>query len=159
MMLVHTRNRALALAGLWLLLGAAVPAAAEEAKPISQPQELSKPGLVGEIVKCQRQDGVLSIQLRIRNTSDKEIRLDVIEGRNFAQYYVTAGAKKYLLLEDSEHVPLTPQASGSGVLSVKIGKGKSWTWWGKYPAPPPEVKSVSFYTPLAAPFDGVAVSD
>lgn len=157
------RRDAVALGILSLAALAASPAthhaAAQDVPAVSAPQETAKAGLQAEIIECKRQDGVLSIKLRLRNTGDKDTDLTLIENRNFYQYFVTAGGKKYLLLEDSEHVPLATPTSGSGALNVKIAKGGTWVWWGRYPAPPAEIKKVSFYTPVTPPFDGVLVSE
>jgi hypothetical protein len=157
-------GRALIAATMGLILLAATQligpvALADEPKPVTAAQDTNKPGLVAEIVECKREGGVLSIRMRLRNTSDKDIDESIIDGRNFHQYYVTAGAKKYLIMEDSEKVPLSTPAHSNGNLPVKIAKGASWIWWAKYTAPPPEVKNISYYTPLTAPFDNVPVSD
>jgi hypothetical protein len=135
------------------------PAAADEAKAITGAQDTNKPGLVAEIIECKRQAGVLSVQMRLRNTTDKDVDAQIIDIRNFHQYYVTAGAKKYLIMEDSDRVPLSSPANSSGSFSARIPKGGSWVWWAKYTAPPADVKAISYYTPLAPPFDNVPISD
>jgi hypothetical protein len=157
-------GRALIAAAIGFILFAAAQsinpiAAADELKPVTAAQDTNKPGLVAEIVECKREGGVLSIRMRLRNSSDKEIDESVIEERNFHQFYVTAGAKKYLIMEDSEKVPLSTPAHSGGNLSVKLPKGATWIWWAKYTAPPPEIKSINYYTPLAPPFDGVPITE
>jgi hypothetical protein len=140
-------------------LNAGNPGVAHEARAVSQTQDTNKAGLAAEIVECKRQDGILTIRMRIHNTADKDIDVFVIDNRNFHLYYGTAAAKKYLILEDSERTPLASRAGGNGSLGVKIPKGGSWVWWAKYPATPPDVKAVSCYTPLTPPFDGVPLTD
>src|SRR5947209_4947137 len=143
------------------LIGPAVigSASADETKAITAAQDTNKAGLVAEIVECKRQGGMLTVRMRLRNTTDKDIDLMIIDGRNFHQYYVTAGAKKYLIMEDSEKVPLSTPASSSGGLGLKVPKSGSWTWWAKYTAPPPDVKAISYYTPLTSPFEDVPITD
>src|SRR5262249_37430468 len=136
-----------------------MPAASRAQSDVIQSQDTNFGGVVGEITQCKRKDGVLTIKLRLRNTSGKEAKLELIDGRNFDSYYVTAKDKKYFVLRDTENTPLTPQADGFGGLSVKIPKDGSYTWWAKYPAPPAEVSSVTYYTPLAAPFEDLPISD
>lgn len=124
-----------------------------------QSQETNIGGIVAEIVECKRQEGVLTVRMRLRNTSDKEIRIDVISGRNFDAYYVTAGSKKYLVLRDSEKTPLAPQVDAFGKVSADIAKGGTYLWWARYPAPPADVKKVSYFTPLTPPFDNIPIAD
>jgi hypothetical protein len=124
-----------------------------------QSQETNIAGIVAEVVECKRQDGVLTIRMRLRNTSDKEIRVDLISGRNYDSYYVTAGSKKYLVLRDSEQTPLAPSADGFGKVSTQVAKGATYLWWARYPAPPADVKKVSYFTPFTPPFDNVPIAD
>ena len=135
------------------------PRASWAQSDVIQSQDTNFGGIVGEITQCKRKDGVLTIKLRLRNSSGKDAKLELIDGRNFDSYYVTAKDKKYFVLRDTEGTPLTPQADGFGKLSVKIAKDGSYTWWAKYPAPPAEVSSVTSYTPLAAPFEDLPVTD
>lgn len=146
------------LVGAILIGGGAAPAWAQSGDVI-QSQETNFGGIVGEITQAKRKDGVLTIKLRLRNTSGQDARLYVIEGRNFDSYYVTAGDKKYFVLRDTEDVPLAPQADGSGYVTAEIAKDGTYTWWAKYPAPPAELTSVTYYTPLAAPFEDIPITD
>jgi hypothetical protein len=132
-----------------------VPAHAADAPK----QETNVSGVVAELVECKREDGQLSIKMRLVNTGDKDASIHAITGRNFDAYYATAANKKYFILRDSEKTPLAVQADGSGYVSARIPKGGSWTWWAKYPAPPADVKKLSYYTPLTPPFDNVPIKD
>lgn len=124
-----------------------------------QSQDSNIAGIVAEIVECRRQEGVLSVRMRLRNTSDKDIRVDLIGGRNYDAYYVTAGSKKYLVLRDSEQKPLAPPSDGFGNFNTLVAKGGAYIWWAKYPAPPADVKKVSYFTPITPPFDNVPITD
>jgi hypothetical protein len=136
----------------------AFPCAAQAAPPI-QSQDTNTEGIVAELIECKREEGVLTIKLRLRNTTDKPADVTLIKDRNYDAYYVTAESKKYFVLRDSEKNPLAPQGDGFGYLRAKLGKGGTYVWWAKYPAPPAGVKKVSYYTPLAPPFDNVPIKD
>lgn len=144
-----------ALAG--LVLGAAEWAWTQGA-PL-QTQEINTAGVVAELTECRRSEGVLSIRLRFRNTTASRVSFWAIDGRNYDTYYVVAGGKKYFVLRDSEKTPLAVAAGGTGSLSVNLDKGGSFLWWAKYPAPPPEVRKITYMTPLGAPFENVPISD
>jgi len=116
-------------------------------------------GVVADIIQCTRKDGVLSLKVRFRNTGSDKRNLGLIENRDYEKYYVSAANKKYFILKDSEGTYLTPQASGTGSLFVNLEPNGQYTWWAKYPAPPAEVKTVTLYMKLAAPFEDIPVSD
>jgi hypothetical protein len=139
-------------------MGIGVASSAQTTDAI-QSQDTNLAGIVGDIVQCKRKDGVLTIRLRLRNASGADASVPIIAGRNVDDYYVTAGEKKYFVLRDSEKVPLSPQYDGSGRLTVSIPKGASYTWWAKYPAPPSDVTSITYYTPLGPPYEDVPITD
>ncbi len=122
-------------------------------------QDTNISGVVAELVECKREDGQLSIKMRLVNTSDKDVRITPIGNRNYDAYYLTAANKKYFVLRDSEKTPLAVQADASGSVYATIPKGGAWTWWAKYPAPPADVKKISYYTPITPPFDNVPIKD
>jgi hypothetical protein len=138
------------------MLAAHVPASA--ADPI-QTQDTNNANVVAELMECKRQEGTLTIRIRFRNTGDKAERVDVISGRNYDSYYLTASNKKYFVLRDSEKAPLAVASDGGGFVTARIDKGGAYTFWAKYPAPPADIKKVSLYTPLTPPFDNVPISD
>jgi hypothetical protein len=124
-----------------------------------QTQEINAAGVVAELTECRRSEGVLSIRLRLRNTTDAKVGFNAIDGRNYDSYYVVAAGKKHFVLRDSEKTPLAPAADGFGSIHVDLQKGGSFLWWAKYPAPPPDVKKITYVTPLGAPFENVPISD
>ena len=124
-----------------------------------QTQETNQTGIVADLVECKRSEGVLSIKVRFRNTGDAKVSVPVIKGRNYDDYYVTAGGKKFFVLRDTEKVPLAAPSDGFGNLSANLEKGQGTLWWAKYPAPPAEVRKVSYFTPLGPPFEDVPITD
>jgi hypothetical protein len=141
---------------LWIAQAAAQTAALSEAQDVS-----GVAGVVAEIVQSKRDSGVLSVRMRLRNTSDADASFPLIMRGNYDQYYVTAGTKKYFVLRDSEKTPLAnPINDGSfEAVRVKIPKGGAFTWFAKYPAPPAEVKKINYYTPITTPFEDVPITD
>ncbi|HUL72706.1 MAG TPA: hypothetical protein VLT86_06365 [Vicinamibacterales bacterium] len=131
---------------------------APAAPAVLQSEETNITGIVAEIVECKRADGVLSIKMRLRNTTPAAISVNVIEGKNFDHYYVIAGTKKYFVLRDSEGTPLAPAIDIFGKVNVSVPRNGSWTWWAKYPAPPDTEKTISYYTPLAPPIEAIPIS-
>jgi hypothetical protein len=144
-----------------MLLGSvfAAPPAAEQAGVI-QTQETNEEGVVGELIECRRSEGVLTIKIRFRNNSDKAANLTFIHwgstGQDIPKFYVTAGNKKYFVLKDSDGTVLSSNSANS---EANLGPGKTYLWWGKYPAPPAEVKKINFMMPLTAPFEDVPITD
>ena len=140
----------------------AAPVLAQDSKPIRS-QDTNASGVVAELMECKREDGVLTVRVRYRNTTDKKVRLSLIKDKKYDEYYVTAGGKKYLMMRDPQRKTLSPQDGSYGGYTGRVGadldKGGVYQWWAKYPAPPAEVKKINYYTPLSAPFDNVPISD
>jgi len=153
---IGVRPSSLAMPALALCVWAA-PALAQA--PAIQSQDLNQPGFVAEITEARRSEGVLSLKIRLKNTGAKADHISIYNSRNSAAFYVQAESKKYFMLTDTEKVPLTPAWDGFGSLSPLVAPGASYTWWAKYPAPPPSVTKFSFYWPLGAPFDDVPITD
>jgi hypothetical protein len=131
------------------------------AAEVSASQEANIPNITGvnvQISQCSRKDGVITIQMVLRNNSGQMAQVTLIKGGNYDDYYFTAKNKKYFILRDAEDKPLA-SSPGQYSLDVSLKQGNSWTWWAKYPAPPPEVKSITYYTPLTLPFEDLPVTD
>ena len=124
-----------------------------------QSQDTNINGLVADITQCKRKDGVLTLKVRLRNTSDKKANIYFTNGYGaYDKYYLTAGEKKYFILRDTEGVALATD-EGGGYTNIDIEKDRNYTWWAKYPAPPADVKSVTFYTAFAPPFEDIPITD
>ena len=74
----------------------AAPALQASAGSVLKSVDTDTPGIVAEVIECSRKDGVLSIRVRLRNTSAAPVRMSIIKTRNFDAYYVTAGSKRVL---------------------------------------------------------------
>jgi hypothetical protein len=126
---------------------------------VIQNQDTNISGIAIEIIQCKRKNGVLTIKMRLRNTGDEKKSVYITDGgAAYDKYYLTAGDKKYFILRDSEKVPLATQDNG-GYVNPDIEKNATFTWWAKYPAPPVDVKTITFYTGLSAPFEDLPITD
>jgi hypothetical protein len=146
---------------------AAPPAPATAALPASeqagviQTQETNSGGMVGELTECRRHEGVLTIKVRFRSTSNKRVSLKLTEwnnGGDFEKFYVTAGNKKFFILKDTEGVYLTSLSASNGVV-LQLDPGDTSLWWAKYPSPPADVKKINFVTPVTPPFEDIPITD
>lgn len=121
-----------------------------------QSQDTNVGGVVMEVSEVKRKEGVLTIKIKLVNTSDAEAELRLPWGSSdYDQFYVTAKDKKYLVLRDSEKTPVAAAPKGN----FKLAKGASFSWWAKYPAPPADVTKLDFYTPDAPPFEDLPITD
>ena len=138
------------------------PSSAAEQAGVIQAQETTSQGVVAELTDCRRKEGVLTIKVRFRNTSNKPSNLTLthyMKDEN-SRFYVTAGNKKYFILKDSEGTVLSSNSvNDSGTIEVKLEPGQTFLWWAKYPAPPADVKKINFMMPVTPPFEDVPITD
>jgi len=144
---------------------AAVPPSAAPAVPAPAAndtiatQDTNVSGIAADFTECKRKDGVLSVKIRLRNRTAAQVTVGIFHDRNYDSYYFTAANKKYFMLKDSEGSYLTPATDGIGGLNAYVAANGEYTWWAKFPAPPAEVKKITFMSPLAPPFEDVPVTD
>ena len=136
-----------------------LPSGAQASAGVIQSQDANQAGVVAEMTECKRAEGVLSVKVRFRNTSNKKMNLQVMNGRIYDKFYVTGGNKKYFVLKDSEGEYLMPATDGFGMLNVRLEPGQAWTWWAKFPAPPPEVTKITLIMPITPPFEDVPITN
>lgn len=140
------------------VLACSVMPAAAQTTPIAT-GDVNAAGVVAEVTECKRSEGTLTLRIRLKNTGDKKVSLWAVSGRKYDDHYVTAGKKKYLILRDAEKKPLAPASDGGGNVHVGLKKGGVYTWWAKFPAPPADVKKVSYAWPLGSPIDDIPCTD
>ena len=134
-------------------------AAVAPAAGVIQSQDTNKTGVVADLIECKRKDGVLSVKIRLRNTSEAKVEVPLVTNANYDVWYLTAASKKYFVLTDTDKTALAYGAGGANTFNANIDKGGAFTWWAKYPAPPADVKSVTIYTPITGPFDDIPITD
>ena len=132
---------------------ATAPAAAGA---VLQAQEVNgAAGMVAELTEATREDGVLTIKVRLRNTGTEEVYKGFETGHgDYSYFYVTAENQKYFILKDSEGAPLAPR-----YLNPNLDPGATSTWWGKYPAPPANVTEIDFVMHDVPPFENIPITD
>jgi hypothetical protein len=143
----------------FLASSATLPAPATAQTPPIASQETNFQNVVAEVTQCQREEGVLTIRLRFRNTGSSPIEPTLVQGGGgYEAYYVTGGSKKYFVLRDSEKTPLaSPTLYGN--VKPTIPANGSFIFWAKFPAPPNDVKKITLVTPVAPPFDNLPITD
>lgn len=156
------RSRTIAAAFAVLLLAIAAapqPARAQAAKPL-QVQETGVEGVNAELVEAVRKDGVLTIKVRYRNTGAQPVKIALTnEWREVDNFYVVAGNTKFLILKDTNKVPVMSTLNNFGALRPDLKPAGSFLFWAKYPAPPAEVKKVNLHTPHGPPFEDVPIAE
>jgi hypothetical protein len=122
---------------------------------VIQTRNVDASPFVAELTRVEREDGVLTIQVRVRNTGAEDAYHSFDTGHgDYAKFYVTAGAQKFFVLKDTEGVALAPK-----YLDVNIGPGEAVTWWGKFPAPPASETEIDFVMPDVTPFEDVPITE
>lgn len=110
-----------------------------------------------QVMEATRQAGVLTVRVRFARTAGTN-NWETMYGPNVDRdaVYVVAGANKLFPLTDAEERPLiTPD------FQLKLGTEypMAGVWFGKFPAPPAEVKAVSLVLPKTEPLDNIPITD
>ena len=108
------------------------------------------------VTDATRSNGVLTIKARVTLLNGETGSRRLLHSSDAADLYLVAGDQKYIILKDNEGEPLT--TSGGYIPSFRQ-LGDTNSWWGKFPAPPPEVKAVSFYFKDFLPLENIPITD
>ncbi len=141
---------------------AGVTPAVAQPKPGDKPlatRELDVEGVVAEVIESDRKDGVLTVRVRFRNTGEKPARVSLVDAQGYVHTYVVAGDKKYPLVKDDRGNQVATPRDGGGWLEPTIKPKATWSWWGKFPAPPVDRKTYSLYLKVGPPIDGIPIVD
>jgi hypothetical protein len=146
---------------------ASAPAAAAPAAPAAQApapaaaiatQTTNWKGVVADVTEFRRKGSTLTARLVLRNQGSTEAQPDF----HFTEVYVmdAGGGKKYEVLKDEKGSYIASLRQGyNNRWFDRIAPGESFTVWMKFPAPPPEVKSVTLQVPGIPPFEDVPIQD
>lgn len=154
-----------------LLIGALVavsaPAAAAAegtAQPIAS-AETNWSGVAIDLMSVERKGSVLTVKWAVRNhgSEQQDVRFG-LTGKQVTTYVVDeeSGTKYYVLTDKEEHaVASMHEYIGSDTYgtSEHIPTGESRRYWAKFPAPPPEVETVTLFFTKAEPFEEVPIAD
>ena len=111
-------------------------------KPLAT-RELDVEGIVAEVIESVRKDGVLTVRVRFRNNGAKPAKLPLVDAQGYVHTYAVSGKTKYALLKDDRGKQVATPRDGGGWLEPTIKPKASWSWWGKFPAPPADRNSYS----------------
>ncbi len=135
------------------------PAQAQAPKPL-QVQETSVEGVTAEMIEVVRKEGVLTVKMRYRNGGTAPVKVELLgDNRDADKYYVVAGSTKFLVLRDSQRVPVMTTLNNHGGLNAEMKPAGSFLLWAKYPAPPADAKKINFHTAHTPPFEDVPITE
>lgn len=143
-------------------LVAAVSPAIAQPRQGDQPfasRDLDVEGVVADVIESHRKDGVLTVRVRFRNTGDKPAKLSLVGVQGYVHTYLVSGNTKYPLLQDDRGQQVATPRDGGGWLEPTIKPKATWSWWGKFPAPPADRKSYSLYLKVGPPIDNIPIVD
>lgn len=115
--------------------------------------------LEAQVVDAVRQGDVLTIRVRLKPVADKGSINTLYSEPPYESIYVVAKDKKYMLLKDQSGKLLTSPTLDGRYTAAEKGKPFVASWFGKFPAPPADVKSVSLTLPKFEPLDNIPVTD
>lgn len=135
------------------LLGSGPTAQPASADDVIQSRATNILGITAEVIQCARKGDRLTIRIRLRNTTSYILK---ISDAGFSNFYLTAGDKKYLILNDNG----TASPAIKHTLLPASFDGDTTIWQAKYPAPPADIKSVTFHMGgIAPPFEDLPITD
>lgn len=135
------------------------PAVAQtKSKPLAS-RELDVEGIVAEVIESDRKDQVLTVRVRFRNEGGKPAKLSLVDAQGYVHTYTVSGKTKYPLIKDDRGREVATPRDGGGWLQPTIKPKASFTWWGKFPAPPADRKTYSLYLKVGPPIDDIPIVD
>ncbi len=133
-------------------------AASGPAETVLVSQDTNWPGIVAELLELRRRGTTLTVKLRLRNSAQKDQEPDILWPE---AYLMDAdNAKKYEVLKDEKGTYVAALAPNwQDRWHHQIDPGESYVVWAKFPAPPPEVKTVTLQINGMPPFEDLAIQD
>ena len=148
-----------------LLLSAALAAtAAAAATPVASVSTNWK-GIELDLMSVERKGNVLTLKWAVRNTSaDSAIVSFATTGKLATTYVVDEeNGTKYYALTDKEGNTLASSheylGSDTYGIHASVAAGATNRYWAKFPAPPPEVKTVNVLFSESEPIEGAAIAE
>jgi hypothetical protein len=138
--------------------GPAATAAAAPAGASLASQETNWQGVVADVVELQRKGNTLTAKVRFRNggTDDRQVEV------KFDEVYLmdAPNAKKYEVLRDEKGVYIAGLRSGwNDRWYDTLKASQTHLIWMKFPAPPPEVNTITLQLPNTPPFEDLAIQN
>ena len=138
-----------------VLLGTAGYLAAQSAVTLPMKVDSDISGISLELTSVQKTGDTIMVRFKYISTRDKPTRIDTESGQKVSDmYYVDAkNKKKYPIIKDTERNPLS-----SNLEYLEVPAGETKACWAKFPAPAPDVTTISVYIPGAPPFENVPIA-
>ncbi len=141
------------------LCAVSLPAVAQsKGKPLAS-RDLDVEGITAEVIESDRKDGVLMVRVRFRNEGGKPAKLSLVNAQGYVHTYMVSAKTKYHLIKDDSGKEVATPRDGGGWLEPTIKPKASFTWWGKFPAPPADRKTYSLYFKVGPPIDDIPIVD
>jgi len=121
-------------------------------------QETNWTGIAADVTEFRRKGNTLTAKVVLRNHGTADAQPDI----NYKEVYLMdlAAGKKYEVLQDEKGAFIAALRSNWNDRWYETLKpGQSFTLWMKFPAPPPDVKSVTLQVPGAPPFEDLPIQD
>jgi hypothetical protein len=99
------------------------------------------------------------VRVRFRNNSDKAAKLMLVDAQGYVHTYIVSGNTKYALMKDTTGKQVATPRDGGGWLEPTIKPKTTWSWWGKFPAPPQDQTAYTLYFKVGPPIDNVPIVD
>jgi hypothetical protein len=113
---------------------------------------------VAEVTEFRRKGNTLTARVRLRNQGGEKAQPEV----KYDEVYLMdlAAGKKYQVLADEGGSYIAALRSGwKDRWYGELAPGQGQLLWMKFPAPPPEVRSVTLQVPGVPPFEDLAIQD
>lgn len=121
-------------------------------------QDTNWPGVSADVTEFRRRGNTLTLRMRLRNRGTDTREADIHWGSAYVMD--AAGGKKYEVLKDEKNTYISILNPGlSNRWYMNLSPGQDVIIWAKFPAPPPEVKTVTLQVPGMPPFDDLAIQD
>ena len=137
---------------------APAPASAPAAAAALASQPTNWPGIVADVTEFHRKGSTLTAKVVLRNQGTSDAQPEV----RYDEVYVmdAAAGKKYEVLQDEKGHYIAALRSGwNDRWYQKLAPTESYTLWMKFPAPPPETRTVTLQVPGVPPFEDLPIQD
>ena len=121
-------------------------------------QDTNWPGIAADITEFRRKGNTLTAKIRFTNKGSAETEVNV--HYDDMSLVDTTNAKKYEVLKDEKGTYIAGVRAGyNNQWFERIPAGQTRTIWAKFPAPPPEVKTITLQMEKIPPFEDLTIQD
>lgn len=110
--------------------------------------------LVGVVYQANREDGVLTLRLRLYNDGSEPARLTIDPTSAYEAFFVRVGGEKLHILKGEDG-----ELEAKESLEVDLEPGHMESWWANFRAPSLDSKAFDLEIPPIDPFRDVPLTD